>query len=127
MDSKYFLPKIEELNIFDYDLYKCPLNISFSSKLNLVFGTNGLGKTTLLNILQYSIIGPYNGKMTSRNYKDQQKLRRPVHDRNFFRNRMRNISEDARVRVIYKLGNDTYEVWHSLYEHKTNNRRSNII
>ena len=118
MDSKYFLPKIEELNIFDYDLYKCPLNISFSSKLNLVFGTNGLGKTTLLNILQYSIIGPYNGKMTSRNYKDQQKLRRPVHDRNFFRNRMRNISEDARVRVIYKLGNDTYEVWHSLYEHK---------
>ena len=51
MDSKYFLPKIEELNIFDYDLYKCPLNISFSSKLNLVFGTNGLGKTTLLKIV----------------------------------------------------------------------------
>ena len=118
MDSKYYLPKIEELNIFDYDLYKCPLNIFFSSKLNLIFGTNGLGKTTLLNILQYSIIGPYNGKITSRNYKDQQKLRRPVHDRNYFRNRMRNISEDARVRVVYKLGNDTYEVWHSLYEHK---------
>lgn len=118
MDSKYFLPKIEELNIFDYDLYKCPFNISFSSKLNLVFGTNGLGKTTLLNILQYAIIGPYNGKMTSRNYKDQQKLRRPMHDRYYFRNRMRNISEDARVRVVYKLGNDIYEVWHSLYEHK---------
>lgn len=118
MDSKYYLPKIKELNIFDYDLYKCPLNISFSSKLNIVFGTNGLGKTTLLNILQYSIIGPYNGKMTSRNYKDQQKLKRPVHDRYYFRNRMRNISENARVQVIYQLGNDIYEVWHSLHEHK---------
>ena len=118
MDSRYFLPKIKELNIYDYDLYKCPLKISFSSKLNLVFGTNGLGKTTLLNIMQYSIIGPYNGKLSARNYKNEQKLKRPMYGRNYFRNRMKNIKEDARVQVVYELGEDVYEVWHSLYNHK---------
>ena len=118
MDSKYYLPKIKELTITDYDLYKCPLKITFSSKLNLIFGSNGLGKTTLLNILQYSIIGPYKDKMTSRNYKDQQKLRRPVYSKTYFRNRMGNVSEDAKVCVIYQLGNDLYEVEHSLFEHK---------
>ena len=53
MEIKYYLPKLKELHIYNFDLYKCPLDIQFSSRLNLVFGTNGLGKTTLLNILQY--------------------------------------------------------------------------
>lgn len=120
MITKYFLPRIKELHIYNYDLYKCPLDINFSSKLNLIFGTNGLGKTTLLNILQYSIIGPYIGKVESRNWKDQQKLRRPMHDKNYFNNRMNAKSESAQVKVIYTLGTDLYEVWHSLYSHKLN-------
>lgn len=115
---EYCLPRIKELHINNYDLYKCPLNIEFSSKLNLVFGTNGLGKTTLLNILQYSIIGPYTGKVKSRNWKDQQKLRRPMFEKNYFRNRMSNHEENAEVKVTYTLGSDLYEVCHSLYEHK---------
>lgn len=118
MKMEYFLPKIKELHINSYDLYKCPFDIVFSTKLNLVFGTNGLGKTTLLNILQYSIIGPYIGKVKFRNWKDQQKLKRPVFDKNYFRNRMSNKCEQAEVKVVYTLGNDLYEVWHSLYEFK---------
>lgn len=118
MNNKYFLPKIKELNIYDYDLYKCPLNIVFSEKLNVIFGTNGLGKTTLLNILQYSIIGPYKGKVDFRNWKDQQKMKRPMYDKSYFKNRMKNQCEKARVQVKYTLGDDSYEVWHSLYQHK---------
>lgn len=75
-------------------------------------------KTTLLNILQYAIIGPYTGKVKSRNWKDQQKLKRPMLDKNYFRNRMSNQSQQAEVKVVYSLGNDLYEVWHSLYEYK---------
>ena len=118
MEIKYYLPKLKELHIYNFDLYKCPLDIQFSSRLNLVFGTNGLGKTTLLNILQYAIIGPYTGKVKSRNWKDQQKLKRPMLDKNYFRNRMSNQSQQAEVKVVYSLGNDLYEVWHSLYEYK---------
>ena len=120
MNTKYFLPKIRELHIYNYDLYKCPLDIKFSSKLNLIFGTNGLGKTTLLNIIQYSIIGPYIGKVESRNWKDQQKSRRPMYEKNYFKNRMNAKDENAEVKVIYTLGCDSYEVWHSLYSHKLN-------
>lgn len=118
MEIKYYLPKIKELHIYNYDLYKCPLDIKFSSKLNLVFGTNGLGKTTFLNMLQYSIIGPYTGDVKSRNWKDQQKLKRPMLDKRYFRNRMSEQSKQAEVKVVYSLGEDCFEVWHSLYEYK---------
>lgn len=39
-------------------------------------------------------------------------------DKNYFRNRMSNQSQQAEVKVVYSLGNDLYEVWHSLYEYK---------
>ena len=114
----YCLPKIRELYISNYDLYICPFDVRFSEKINLVFGTNGLGKTTFLNIMQYAIIGPYLGKVESRNWKDQQKLKRPTFEKYYFRNRMRKQSDKAEVRVIFTLGNDKYEVVHSLYEHR---------
>lgn len=112
----YYLPKIKELHIDNYDLYKCPVDVKFSPKLNLVFGTNGLGKTTFLNIMQYSIIGPYVGQVKSRNWKEQQKLKRPTLEKNYFKNRMSNQIEQAEVRVIYTLGEDVYIVSHSLYD-----------
>ncbi len=114
----YYLPKIKELHIFNYDMYKCPVDVLFSDKLNLIFGTNGLGKTTFLNIMQYSIIGPYIGGMESRNWKEQQKLKRPMQEKNYFRNRMSNQFKEAEVQVIYTLGQDIYNVTHSLYEHR---------
>mgnify|MGYP003281697866 CR=1 FL=1 len=43
MEIKYYLPKLKELHIYNFDLYKCPLDIQFSSRLNLVFGTNVIG------------------------------------------------------------------------------------
>ena len=114
----YYLPKIKELHISNYDLYICPFDVEFSEKINFVFGTNGLGKTTFLNIMQYSIIGPYIGKVESRNWKEQQKLKRPTFEKYYFRNRMREQSDQAEVRVLFYLGNDKYEVIHSLYEHR---------
>lgn len=114
--KKYPLPVIQKLKIENYDLYKCPLNIDFSNKLNVFLGTNGMGKTTLLSIIQYSIIGPYNDSMQQRNYKGEAKQRRPMLTKYFFRNRMNNVSEDAKVTVVYKLASDTYEVCHSLFK-----------
>ena len=52
MEFNYYLPKIKRLKIDNFDLYKCPLEIDLSDKLNVIFGTNGLGKTTLLNIIR---------------------------------------------------------------------------
>lgn len=80
----YYLPKIKELHIFNYDMYKCPVDVLFSDKLNLIFGTNGLGKTTFLNI--YAIL--YNRtiywRVESRNWKEQQKLKLPYARKKLF-------------------------------------------
>ncbi len=49
--NKFYLPRLEEIVITDYGLYKCPLKITFNSKLNVIFGTNGTGKSTLLMLI----------------------------------------------------------------------------
>lgn len=118
MRNKYPLPKISEVCIEGYDLYKCPMHIDFSKKLNIVLGTNGLGKTSLLTMIQYSVIGPYCGELKTRNYGGEQKKRRPMYEKGFFRNRMTKINKEAYVLVKYVINSDSYEVYHSLYEHK---------
>ena len=118
MEFNYYLPKIKRLKIDNFDLYKCPLEIDLSDKLNIIFGTNGLGKTTLLNIIRYSIIGPYKGREQVRNYKDQQKSRRPMFDRDYFKNRMEFPLNVAEVEVEFSIANDTFVTKHSLYSHR---------
>ena len=117
MSKKYPLPKLEYMDIEGYDLYKCPMVIDFNKKLNIVFGTNGLGKTTLLTMIQYAIIGPYCGAQKSRNYGGEQKKRRPIYEKGFFRNRMNEINKQAFVRMRFTINNDKYDVKHSLYKH----------
>lgn len=117
MNKKYPLPKLEYMDIEGYDLYKCPMVIDFNKKLNIVFGTNGLGKTTLLTMIQYAIIGPYCGAQKSRNYGGEQKKRRPIYEKGFFRNRMNEINKQAFVRIRFTINNDKYDVKHSLYKH----------
>lgn len=118
MEFNYYLPKIKRLKIDNFDLYKCPLEIDLSDKLNIIFGTNGLGKTTLLNIIRYSIIGPYKGREQVRNYKEQQKSRRPMFDRDYFKNRMEFPLNVAEVEVEFSIANDTFVTKHSLYSHR---------
>lgn len=118
MRNKYPLPKMSEVSIEGYDLYKCPMYIDFNKKLNIILGTNGLGKTSLLTMIQYSIIGPYCGTLKTRNYGGEQKKRRPMYERGFFKNRMTKINKEAFVSVKFTINNDYYEVFHSLYEHK---------
>lgn len=117
MNRKYPLPKLECMDIEGYDLYKCPMVIDFKKKLNIVFGTNGLGKTTLLTMIQYAIIGPYCGAQKSRNYGGEQKKRRPIYEKGFFRNRMNEINKQAFVRIRFTINDDKYDVKHSLYKH----------
>ena len=117
MSKKCPLPKLDKVEIYGYDLYKCPIEIDFNKKLNIVFGTNGLGKTTLLTMIQYSIIGPYCGAMKFRNYGGEQKKRRPIYEKYFFRNRMTQINEQAYVKVHFSINNDKFIVSHSLYKH----------
>lgn len=114
--NKFYLPKIKSISISNYSLYKCPFIIDFSSKLNIIFGTNGIGKSTLLMIILFSIIGPYRGGIKTKVRQDQRKDNRPIYTDDFFRNRMVNIEEDAFIKAEFIINEDFYVVTHSLYD-----------
>lgn len=112
--NSFFLPQLKEIEIFDYKLYKCPLKITFNSKLNVIFGTNGTGKSTLLMLILFSIIGPYKGGIKTKTRNEQRKDNRPLYDEDFFINRVIQYEEMAQVTSKFYINKDKYEVTHSL-------------
>lgn len=116
--NRFSLPEFKKLVIDEYSLYDSPLIIDFNKPLNIIFGTNGTGKSTLLLIMLYSILGPYKGGVKTKIYKDERKDNRPYYSEGFFRDRMLKECPNAKVKVEYLIGNDEYIVEHSLYEHK---------
>lgn len=112
--NKFYLPKLDRLSIYDYSLYECPLIIDFSSKLNIIYGTNGTGKSTLLMITLFSIVGPYRGGIKTKVRKEQRKDNRPLYDESFFKDRMVGYKENSRVVSEFTINSDKYVVTHSL-------------
>lgn len=115
--NKFYLPKIERMEINDYTLYNCPFIIDFTNKINIVFGTNGTGKSTLLMIILFSIIGPYRGTVKTKVRKDKRRDNRPIYDEDFFKDRMTS-DENASVKVNFSINGDDYIVEHSLRDCK---------
>jgi len=116
--NKFHLPKLESIKINDFDLYTCPLDISFNKQLNIIFGTNGTGKSTLLYILLYSIIGPYIGSFKVKSQESKRKETRPIMDDVFFRNRMHHQNRSASVSASFTVGDALFNAEHSLYDNK---------
>lgn len=116
--NEFYLPILDKVTIYDYSLYKCPFEIDFSSKLNIIYGTNGIGKSTLLMIILFSIIGPYRGTTKTQIRLEKRRDSRPLYDQDFFKDRMPNISEKARVVSEFHINNNIYKVTHSLFDGK---------
>lgn len=117
----FYLPKPSYVEIRGYGLYACPLRIDFSKKLCVVYGTNGTGKSTLLQAILFSIIGPYKQglKTTTRNF--DRKDSRPVYSRNFFFDRVaiENLNDSPEIEAYFSLGpNHDVKVIHSLKDCK---------
>lgn len=112
--NKFYLPHLVEIKVTDYGLYKCPLEIKFNSKLNIIFGTNGTGKSTLLMLILFSIIGPYRGGIKTKTRNEQRKDNRPLYDEDFFISRVIQYDKEARVTAHFIINHDKYKVTHSL-------------
>lgn len=112
--NKFYLPHLHEIVITEYGLYNCPLSIKFNSKLNVIFGTNGTGKSTLLMLILFSIIGPYRGGIKTKTRNEQRKDNRPLYDEDFFISRVIQYDEMATVVAKFNINEDEYEVVHSL-------------
>lgn len=114
--NEFYLPILDKVTIYDYSLYKCPFEIDFSSKLNIIYGTNGIGKSTLLMIILFSIIGPYKGTTKTQIRLEKRRDSRPLYYPDFFKDRMLTVSENARVISEFHINKTAYKVSHSLYD-----------
>ncbi|MBC1470252.1 hypothetical protein HB803_13860 [Listeria welshimeri] len=112
------LPIIKKMIINNFDLYECPFEINFSQTLNLIYGTNGTGKSTLLHIILYSIIGPYTRGIKFKNYEGKKRALRSTLKESFFRDRMSEMSEEANVVVEFEIKGKKIITEHSLYNNK---------
>lgn len=112
--NRFYLPQLNQLSIYDYSLYNCPIIIDFSKKLNIIYGTNGVGKSTLLMILLFSIVGPYRGGIKTKVRQEQRKDNRPIYEESFFKDRMTQPTDDALVVSEFTINRDKYVVTHSL-------------
>lgn len=92
--------------------------IDFSSKLNIVYGTNGTGKSTLLMMILFSIVGPYRGGIKTKVRKEQRRDNRPIYDESFFKDRTIIYSDSAKIVSEFLINNDEYIVTHSLEDGK---------
>ena len=110
-------PVLERVRVTEYGLYvgtadKPGLDHHFVDGVNIIVGINGLGKTTLLNILLRSLSGASDvpGDDT---LGDKKRRLIPV-ERNWFRKRVPDDAVNAKVTIWFKLGEQHLEVTRSL-------------
>ena len=110
-------PVLHRISVQNYGLYvgtpDLPgLDHSFMPGVNIIVGINGLGKTTLLNILLRSLTGPFD--LPSGEELGGKKRRLVPADRLWFRRRVPDDAVDATVTVWFHVGERYFEVKRSL-------------
>ena len=111
----FALPIIKKMIIKNYDLYSMPFEINFSRTLNIIKGTNGTGKSTLLQMILYGVIGPYTYGIKFKNYQGRKKGTRPILSESFFKDRMNNQSKEAELIIEFEVANKNFKVVRSLF------------
>ncbi|WP_241290231.1 AAA family ATPase [Burkholderia stabilis] len=110
-------PILERVKVENYALYvgsddKPGLDHQFCAGVNIIVGINGLGKTTLLNILLRALTGPFD--IPQGEELGEKKRRLAPADRSWFRRRVPDDAVNARVTVEFSIGEYHFEVKRSL-------------
>lgn len=115
------LPVLERLQIRRYGLYPGPagdgtFNINLAPGLTVVLGANGLGKSTLVNILFRMLTGPWDLQLPEGNIGTAQLTAQALSPkrRSTFSARVNDNARDAQVTLTYLLGSRKFEVTRSL-------------
>lgn len=109
-------PVFERICVRNYAMYGTSdspvLDHTFRTGVNVIVGINGLGKTTLLNILLRSLTGA--SDVPGDDELGEKKRRLVAADRHWFRRRVPDDAVNAKVTVWFHLGAHFFEVTRSL-------------
>ena len=113
---KIYLPSLKKIQIQNFTLYPNGLNFEyeFINGVNIIIGGNGMGKTTLVNLIKYSIIGHYKKDFDfTRTYKDRKIEKRILHPVDYYKNRLDNsilTDSKATVTINFEINNNQFTV-----------------
>ncbi len=113
---KIFLPTLKKIKIKNFTLYPNGLNFEydFINGVNVIIGGNGMGKTTFVNLIKYSIIGHYKKDFDfTRTYKDRKIEKRTLNPINYYKNRLDNTintETKASITIDFEINNNSFSV-----------------
>ncbi|SFS30626.1 AAA family ATPase [Lutibacter maritimus] len=113
---KIYLPTLKKIHIQNFTLYPNGLNFEyeFINGINIIIGGNGMGKTTLVNLIKYSIIGHYKKDFDfTRTYKDRKIEKRILHPMDYYKNRQdSSITTDskANITISFEINDNLFSV-----------------
>ncbi|MDI1271955.1 AAA family ATPase [Polaromonas sp.] len=110
-------PVLDRVSVQNFGMYPgtsdtAGLDHSFVPGVNIIVGINGLGKTTLLNILLRSLTGPFD--LPGGDELGGKKRRLVPADRLWFRRRVKDDAVDATATIWFHIGERFFEVKRSL-------------
>lgn len=110
-------PILDSISVENYALYigtaeNPGLHHKFRSGVNVIVGINGLGKTTLLNMLLRSLTGPYD--LPHGEEQGDKKRRLVSADRYWFRRRVPDDAVNAQATITFYIGERYFEIKRSL-------------
>jgi len=112
-------PRLSELSVSGYEPYvndhSAHIDRSFLPGVNLIVGINGVGKTTLLNVIFRMLVGPYDPAKADR-IRPGRKQATVIRSSNFdfFRRRAADGAQLATASATFRFGERTIKITRSL-------------
>ncbi|HAT4093263.1 hypothetical protein ACSXBP_11280 [Clostridium perfringens] len=116
-----YLPKLLTIEVSDYSFYEQEpsFKFNFSEGISSIIGANGVGKTTFINMIIYSLVG------FKKDFKGKSKNKKINYTNvNYFKNRLNNekysaeFNSNASVTLEFKLNISNIKITRSLIENK---------
>jgi hypothetical protein len=103
MRRQIVLPELRGFRLIGFDpIFAAEVSMKLETGPYIVFGGNGLGKTTLMQAIVYGLAGPADDNIW------EEKTHRWAHD--YFRSRLTGSTRGAYVEVDFALGSQQYTV-----------------